>query len=337
MSPQPDPSEVAPPEMTGSPRPDDDGADAHPHTHWVSRAAFTLIVASLVVTQTAIVFAVHFGWIWLAVPLVLLASHFMHGLLVGFHEASHGNLRKNRLLNDIDGVFAGTLSFMSFTLYRVAHQTHHSHLATERDEELWPFVNVDSPRWARRLAAFFELNAGLAFTPFLFARMFFRKDSIVKNRKVRRRVWAEFALIVVVNAAIFSAVTYWHVWDYFLWTYLVPGIIAGNLQSWRKYIEHVGLSGHTARSATRSIVADTWSGRLLSLTLLHEPLHGVHHLRMALPHSELPRHVDLLKPEAEGEVAPFPNYRSALLHLLRNLWDPRSGSHWPDLKPKTIR
>lgn len=306
------------------------------HTHWVSRAAFTLIVAALVATQVGIGCAVDLGWIWLAVPLVLLASHFMHGLLVGFHEASHGLLRRNRLLNDIDGIFVGTLSFMSFTLYRVAHQTHHSHLATERDEELWPFVNVDSPRWARRLAAFFELNAGLAFTPFLFARMFFRRPSIVRNKKVRRRIWAEFGLIVVVNAAIVSAVAYWHVWDYFLWTYLVPGAIAGNLQSWRKYIEHVGMNGHTARSATRSIVADTWPGRLLSLTLLHEPLHGLHHLRVGLPHSELPKHADLLAPAAQGELAPFPNYRSALMHLLCNLWDPKAGSHWPDPRPRTV-
>ena len=321
----------------GGSKPEDGEAVGHARVHWVSRAVFSLIVAALVVTQAGIALALHFGWIWLTVPLVLLASHFMHGLLVGFHEASHGLLRKNRLVNEIDGLFAGTLSFMSLTLYRVAHQTHHSHLATERDEELWPFVIVGSPRWARRLAAFFELNAGLAFTPFLFWRMFFRKDSIVRNKKVRRRIWAELALIVVVNTAIFSAVTWWHVWGYFLWMYLVPAIIAGNLQSWRKYIEHVGLSGHTARSATRSIVTDTWSGRLLSLTLLHEPLHGVHHLRMALPHSELPLHAHLLEPAAEGELAPFPNYRSAVMELLRNLWDPRSGSHWPELKPKTIR
>lgn len=307
-------------------------AEEHPPTHWVSRAAFPLIVAALLVSQVGIGFAVHHQWYWLAVPLVLLASHFMHGILVGFHEASHGMLRKNRLINEIDGVLAGTLSFMSFTLYRVAHQTHHSHLATERDEELWPFVTVGSPRWFRRFIAFVELNAGIVFTPFLFARMFFRKPSFVRNKKVRRRIWAEFALIVLVNGGVFAAVTHFHVWDYFLWIYLVPGIIAGNLQSWRKYIEHVGLTGHTARSATRSIIADTWSGRLISLTLLHEPFHGVHHLRVGLPHFEMPAHADLLQPEEEGEMAPFPNYRSAMIHLLRNLSDPRSGSHWPDLQ-----
>jgi fatty acid desaturase len=264
---------------------------------------------------------------------VIPVSHFMHGALIGFHEASHGLLRKNRTLNEVDGVLAGMLSFMSFTLYRVAHQTHHAHLATERDEELWPFVTVGSPRWFRRWIAFVELNLGLAFTPFLFARMFFRKKSFIRNKKVRRRIWAEFALIAVFHGALIAAVAYWDLWTYYLFLFLTPGIIAGNLQSWRKYIEHVGLSGHTARSATRSIVADTWAGRLLSLTLLHEPFHGVHHLRAGLPHYELPLNSALLEPVEEGEMAPFPNYRTAVMHLLRNLSDPRSGSHWPDSKP----
>jgi fatty acid desaturase len=224
---------------------------------------------------------------------------------------------------------------MSFTLYRAAHQKHHSHLATERDVELWPFVIVGTPRWARRLAAFIELNFGILFTPFLFARIFFQKDSFIKNKRVRRRIWREFALMAVVWTSIFAMVSWFHVWDFYLWVFLVPGVIAGNLQSWRKYIEHVGLSGHTARSATRSIVANTWSGKLLSLTLLHEPLHGIHHIKMALPHEELPNHTNLLEPEDEGDVPPFPNYRSAVMHLLRNLSDPKSGSHWPDPEPRS--
>ncbi len=311
----------------------DDGD--HVPTHWVSRAAFPLISAALMLTQAALGFAYHSGLIWLCIPLALLVSHFMHGMLVGFHEASHGNLRKNRFLNEADGMIIGTLSFMSFTLYRAAHQKHHSHLATERDVELWPFVMVTSPRWARRLAAFLELNLGILFTPFLFLKIFLQKDSFVRNKKVRRRIWMELALIAVVWTTMLAAVTWFQVWDYCLWILLGPGVIAGNLQSWRKYIEHVGLRGHTAKSATRSIVADTWPGRLLSLTLLHEPLHGIHHIKMALPHDELPRHTGLLDPTTEGDVAPFPNYRSAVMHLLRNLYDPKSGSHWPDAPTKS--
>lgn len=304
--------------------------EEHVHTHWVSRAAFPLIGAGLVGSQVALGFSVHHGVLWLAVPLMLLVSHFMHGSLIGFHEASHGLLRKNKFLNEVDGVLAGVLSFMSFTLYRAAHQTHHMHLATARDEELWPFTNVLAPLWSRRLAAAIELNAGLFFTPFLFWRMFLRHKSIIRSRKVRRRVWAELALIVVFWSVVLAAVAHWNVWNYFLWLYFIPGLLAGNAQSWRKYIEHVGLSGHTARSATRSIICDTWGGRLLSVSLLHEPFHGVHHLRTGLPHYELPHHAASLTAVEPGEIAPFPNYRSAIRHLLRTLSDPRVGSHWPD-------
>jgi fatty acid desaturase len=298
-------------------------------SHWVSRAAFPLVNAALIVTQIVLGFAYHHGLIWLCVPLVLLVSHFMHGVLVGFHEASHGHLRKSRFLNEADGLIIGVLSFMSFTLYRAAHQKHHSHLATERDVELWPFVTVGTPRWARRLTAFIELNFGILFTPFLFIRVFLQKDSFIKNKRVRRRIWMELRLMVAVWIVIFATVSLFHIWDYYLWVFLVPGVIAGNLQSWRKYIEHVGLKGHTARSATRSIVANTWSGRLLSLTLLHEPFHGIHHIKLTLTHDRLPQHAALLEPDEEGDVAPFPNYRSAVMHLLRNLSDPKSGSHWP--------
>src|SRR5580692_299544 len=123
-------------------------------SHWVGRAAFPLVLIALLLTECGLIVALQHRAYWLAVPLVLIASHFMHGLLIGFHEASHGLLRSNRRINEIDGVLAGILSFMSFSLYRAAHQTHHAYLATERDEELWPFVFVDSPRWLRCLAAF---------------------------------------------------------------------------------------------------------------------------------------------------------------------------------------
>lgn len=314
-------------------------APEHQHTHWVSRAAFPLITGGMALSQALLAVAVHHAWYWLAVPLVLLVSHFMHGVLIGFHEASHGILRKNRTINEIDGVLIGALSFMCFTLYRTAHQTHHMYLATEKDEELWPFVNVNTPRWGRQLAAFIELNAGLLFTPFLFLRMFLRKGSFIRSRKVRRRIWAEIILMVTLWTLILLTVHYFQVWFYFLWCVAIPAVIAGNLQSWRKYIEHVGLHGHTAKSATRSIIADTWSGRLLSLTLLHEPFHAVHHMRAGLHHYELPLHADSLHPSADGELKPFPNYRSAIRHLIAELADPRVGSHWPEQtvsRPQTM-
>src|SRR6202011_3012884 len=107
---------------------------------WVSRAAFPLLTAIYFITEAALVISVYLGWFWVSLLLMLFVSHVMHGMLIGFHEASHGLLRKNRRLNEINGIIIGVFSLMSFSLYRAAHQLHHAYLATERDIELWPFV-----------------------------------------------------------------------------------------------------------------------------------------------------------------------------------------------------
>ena len=275
------------------------------------------------------------GWVlWsgttllLAVPLVLLTSHFMHGAAVGFHEAAHGLLRRNRRLNEFDGMLIGVFSFTSFSLYRAAHQSHHAYLSTERDEELWPFVMVKSPRWLRRLAAFMELTMGLLFTPALFLRSFLRSGSPIRSRKVRRRIWMELILMLVVWVVILSSVTYWRMWSYFLWMYLVPEIIAANLQSWRKYIEHMGMTGSTVNGCTRNIIAKGCFGRFVSITLLHEPYHGAHHLNVGMPHAELPGQASKLEPKRPDERHPFRSYTHALMDLLRCLHDPRVGEQW---------
>lgn len=297
--------------------------------HWVSRQAFQIVIILFFLTEIALIAALGNGAsLWLVIPLVLVISHLMHGAAVGFHEASHGLLRRNRLFNEFDGVLIGLMSLTSFSLYRAAHQSHHAHFATERDEELWPFVFTSTPRWARILAAVLELSFGLFFTPALFLRAFLRRGSPIRSKRVRSRIWKELALMVVVWALIIAAVSYFQVWRYFLWMYLVPTFIAGNLQSWRKYIEHVGLLGNTVNSSTRSIVARGWAGRLFAFTLLHEPYHGLHHLHVGTPHAELPRLADQLTPATPEEIHPFPSYRHALVHLIRNLADPRVGAQW---------
>ena len=306
---------------------DEDFSEMH-EPHWALRSAFQLLVFGLVLAEVALAVAVHSGLIWLAVPLVLVVSHLMHGVLIGLHEAAHGLLRKNRGFNEFDGVVIGTLSLMSFSLYRVVHQTHHAYLTTERDYEFWPLSQPSMPRWKRRLAAFFELNFGLFYSPFVFLRAFFCSPSPVRSKRVRQRIWAELALSIVTWILIVSAIAAFDLWKYFIWLYLAPALLAANLQSWRKYIEHVGMTGDTVNSSTRSIVAKSWLGRLVAFTLLHEPFHGVHHQRAGLPHSLLPQHVEKLQPKKPGERTPYPSYRNALIELMRCLADPRVGPQW---------
>ena len=88
--------------------------------------------------------------------------------------------------------------------------------------------------------------------------------------------------------------------------------------SWRKYIEHVGLTGSTVNGSTRSIITEGPLGKFVALSLLHEPFHGVHHWRSGIPHAELPLFVSALEPKNPDEVAPFPSYWHAFkLDLLR--------------------
>lgn len=295
---------------------------------WVSRAAFPLLTAIYFTTEAALGVSVYLGWFWVSLLLMLFVSHVMHGMLIAFHEASHGLLRKNRRLNEIDGVIIGVMSFTSFNLYRAAHQLHHAQLATQRDEELWPFDIPSSPRWLRVLCAVLELTVGMFYTPFLFIRTFFRPGSPIRNKKVRRRIWEEFILTPVVWAGILGLVAVTGTWKYFLWLYLMPAFLAANMQSWRKYIEHVGLTGSTVNGSTRSIIANGPLGKFVALTLLHEPFHGVHHWRSGIPHAELPLFASELEPKQPDEVAPFPSYWHAFKHLFRNLGDPKVGSQW---------
>jgi fatty acid desaturase len=301
--------------------------EAH-EPHWITGIAFPILAALFLLSQVSLGFAVYRSNYWVAVPLVLVSSHLMHGMLIGFHEATHGLLRKSRLLNEIDGLIIGTLSLMSFSLYRAAHQLHHAYLASERDEELWPFVHPQMPRWARVSAAVLELTLGLLFTPFLFLRTFLRKNSPIRNKKLRRRIWTEYAVTAVVWMAILTAIAVFDAWKYFLWLHLIPAWLAANMQSLRKYVEHVGLTGSTVNSSTRSIVAEGWMATFLNFTLLHEPYHGVHHWRSGLAHPELPRHVIALEPVVEEERPPFRTFRSAVHDLLINLADPRVGAQW---------
>ena len=305
----------------------DDFREAH-DPHWVLKSAFQLLVFGLILTEALLALAVQHGFVWLAALLVIVAAHFMHGTLIGLHEAAHGLLRKSRRFNEFDGTVIGTLSFMSFSLYRVVHQAHHAYLASERDCELWPFSNPEIPRWRRCLAAFCELNFGLFYGPFVFLRVFISSSSPVRSKRVRRRIWAELGLVFVTWSVIILLISAFGLWKYFLLMYLAPALLAANLQSWRKYIEHVGMTGDTVNGATRSIVARSLLGRLFAFSLLHEPFHGVHHQRAGLPHSVLPQYAEKLQPRKPGERRPYPSYRNALIDLMRCLTDPRVGPQW---------
>lgn len=265
------------------------------------------------------------GQYLLAVPVVLANAYAMHFFLIAFHEASHGGLCPWRPLNEYLGRLIGLYGFMSLTLYRAVHHWHHAYLGTPRDEEFWPFTDPAAPRWKRRLAAAGELGAGLAYTPFLFARAFLRPGSRVALR--RPLIWVELLTPLVVWGGVFAAAVWSGAVEYFLACYLIPAVLAGNLQSLRKYVEHIGLTGHSWATLTRAVRDDGRAGWVLSVSLLHEPFHDLHHRYPKIPQEELPKAAAVDPPPA-GTTPVFPSYRAAFGDLLRTLRDPKFGPAW---------
>jgi fatty acid desaturase len=276
-----------------------------------------------------------YGPAWTIVPLLLVVAHVMHAHILAFHEAGHSTLCPVRALNEGIGLLIGTLSFQSLTAFRAVHQTHHNYLGTERDEELWPFVLPTVPRWVRRLVAAYELTLGITYTPMLCLRTFFRAGSPLRDQAERRRVLYEYLLMAMSWTAIVSIVVWLHAWKHLLVLYVIPGIIAGNMHSVRKYSEHMGMLGTSVLSATRSIVAPGPLGRLVSFTLFNITYHGVHHRYAKIPQARLPEFTALLEPTCEGELPAYTSYRAAFLDMLQSLGDPRVGAQW--LQPAPAR
>jgi fatty acid desaturase len=312
--------------------PDKKRLHASHRTNWSNLGIWLAFLAGLIASEAMLAYIVTYGPWWAAIPLVLLIAHLMHAHLLALHDAAHGTLCPYGPLNDVIGVFIGVLGFIEFSLFRAVHHTHHSYLGTPRDEELWPFVNPEVRRWKRRLAAVLELTAGLFFTPFLLLRAFFRRGSTIRKPALRRRIWMELVMVLITWSVVVLATASWHAWSYLLIAYLLPAWLAGNLQSWRKYVEHMGLLGTKILECTRTVLPQTAMGHVLSFTLFHEPYHGVHHKYARLPHAVLPELSSILQPPEPGEIPPFPNYRSAILDMITSLSDPRIGAQWLNLR-----
>jgi fatty acid desaturase len=269
------------------------------------------------------------GWWEITILCWLAQAYVGHVNLLAFHEASHYTLHPNRWLNELQGIFLGAVILTPLSSYRWVHNQHHLYLGTTRDCELWPYTDPRSPRWQRLLAAAGELLLGFFYTPVIFLRGVLVAEKM--PRPTVRRLVLEYSLCVALWAVLLTVVISLGITEYFIVGYLVPSLISGNLQSARKFTEHMGLLGSDVPSTTRTVVDPSLRGRLLSASMLHIDLHGPHHLHAKIPHFHLPEATPLAYEEALRDPASanvFPTYAAAIWAMLRTLANPRVGSQW---------
>ena len=74
---------------------------------WPVRTSFNVVAAGTYLTTALLAWCMyqytsgHTAYLWAIIPLVLISSHFMHAMLLAFHEAAHGNLRKNKCTTNL--------------------------------------------------------------------------------------------------------------------------------------------------------------------------------------------------------------------------------------------
>jgi fatty acid desaturase len=268
------------------------------------------------------------GWWPLTIVCWGVAGHVGHAKLIAFHEAAHGTLNARPWLNELQGVAIGTVILVPLSVYRYVHGRHHAQLASKWDLELWPFVDTARPKWQRRLAAAAELLVGYFYTPILFAHGVWVGDDL-KPRQ-RRRIAEEYALCALVWAVTLTIVARNGWWTYFVVGYLVPAMLAGNLQSLRKFTEHLGLVGGSIVSTTRTVIDRHPLGSAMSRLLLHIDYHGTHHRYARLPYYNLPAATPYVLDTDESRQLVFPTYAAAMRDMFPALKDPKVGKQWED-------
>jgi fatty acid desaturase len=195
-------------------------------------------------------------------------------------------------------------------------------------------VHPHVPLWKRRLAAVCELSLGIVYDVVLFWRSFLRPGSPIQNPHVRARIKAELALIVCFWGVVLAATAWFDRWTWLLVVYVIPAVVAGNMHSLRKYVEHMGLTGSSILGLTRTVVPTSPLGRLLAFSMFNISYHAVHHYYGAMPQASLPTFTSLLTPRSVEERPSYRNYRSAFFDMVPTLANPRVGPQWNCAAPQ---
>jgi fatty acid desaturase len=270
-------------------------------------------------------------------PLTILCwcitAHIGHSKLIAFHEASHGTLNTKWRVNELQGIVLGTTIFVPLSVYRFVHGQHHAYIGTPNDLELWPFVNPEVSRSKRILAAIGELFFGFFYTPVVFLH------GIITARRIPpaqlRRIKLEYALVVVVWTTVFVVLTRYGWWEEFLVGYFAQALIAGNLQTVRKFTEHMGLLGDTILTVTRTVVDKSHYGEAMSKSMLRIDYHGTHHRYAKVPYFNLPEATPYVYDGQVETVPIYPSYISAMWEMVKTLGNPRVGKQWTTLGAET--
>lgn len=193
----------------------------------------------------------------------LLAVFFLNFSFTVWHEAVHGNVSRNKVLNNLVGVLGAIPSFIPFFQIRRTHLLHHAYTNNpEKDPDCW---FLEKPFWTLYLRYW----KGVKRTRAIY-------ESTNPPREERRK---DLAVALVTFTVLASVIYLGFLREvFFLW--LIPKGIIMALHAW-----YVNYLPHRDRPAER--FKDTRIFLIMSgiskLLFLDQTYHGLHHASPKIP------------------------------------------------------
>jgi fatty acid desaturase len=185
------------------------------------------------------------------------------------------------------GRVLGTAILVPYTVYRESHITHHAYLNTPSDWELWPYNDPLCSRRFRRVFAWGDLFFGVVTSPLIYGRIYFHRNSPLKSPEIRRTIRREYLGMALFWGTVLALVAYFGAWRGLARTWIIPASLAGVMQTWRKFTEHLGMQSYEPLLGTRTVIGPNWGTRLASFLNFEIFVHGVHHRHPRLMHENL--------------------------------------------------
>lgn len=256
------------------------------------------------------------GWI-------LLTAYMFFCWTSAFHEAAHQTLFRSQRLSIWLGRLLGTAMFTPYNCYRESHIRHHAYLNRPTDWELWPYSDPRTSVGFRRFYVWFDLIFGFVSSPIIYGRIYFHKDSPIKDLKLRRTIRNEYLGIALFWAAAWTEVWYLGAFRLHVLSVLVPLFLAGMMQSGRKLTEHLGMASYDPLLGTRTVLAANWLIKLLSFLNFDIFVHGPHHRHPRATHDTLrPKMEEYVRENPDVSYPIYTTYWRATLamapHMVRN-------------------
>lgn len=234
-----------------------------------------------------------------------------------FHETVHQTLTPNRRTSILLGRLLGTAIFVPYSVYRESHIRHHAYLNKPNDWELWPYSDPKSGLWFRRIFVWFDLVLGVFSAMLTYGRIFWHRDSPIKDKALRRTIYGEYAFAIVFWGALFTAFTLTDSWMGYVRAWLLPSAVAGIFQSIRKLTEHLGMASYDPMVGTRTVVGQNWFTRMCTYLNFDIFVHGPHHRHPLVPHRTLKQKMkEYVEKQPELQYPMFRTYGGAILDTI---------------------